>query len=490
MATINENNSSKMNITNDYFVNYEPVEKNAFAEFIREKRKEYNEDNGEELTTKDLGTMIGIKYEMFRKILNQEKPTKKRDCIIAICVALQLLPGEIDEALGLYQYMPGLDEENPRDNFIIKQTSGNYNFTVSDLNRVLIQRGFPGLDIQDKRDGKKKSKDINDGCSPYKVMELKVRTPVDSEYYYGDPYNSLCTKYSPSNCKCVGDMIIRDEKNNKYIHLIASTDGYLASQIIKEEAFKKTYDTLDETGNYKNYFIELLNTTKIEKHHLLCIINDTKNYYQRTSARLIGDSICVFTEMFNYSIPELNEYFVLTLSNKKYQLHVYEKSAFMQYYLLNDYKKTYGLDVIYPKETYDSLEQINQLINNADTQSEDVVKLKMRRNAFNSLKSQVDELYVKLKEEKEFIQNLDYIYDNPLETLRYYQIEDDFECKYDEVYGEISGSLDEKIYNSSDGSEIVITLNDVYKAFKYGFPNIEEICRIKATYGSIDSVLQ
>ena len=92
-----------INITKDYAVDYEPVDKNAFAKFIREKRKEYNDDNGEELSTNDLGKMIGIKYEMFRKILNQEKPTKKRDCIIAICVALQLLPGEIDEALGLYQ---------------------------------------------------------------------------------------------------------------------------------------------------------------------------------------------------------------------------------------------------------------------------------------------------------------------------------------------------------------------------------------------------
>ena len=143
-----------INITKDYAVDYEPVEKNAFAKFIREKRKEYNDDNGEELSTNDLGEMIGIKYEMFRKILNQEKPTKKRDCIIAICVALQLLPGEIDEALGLYQYMPALDMYNPRDGFIVAQISGDTHISVQELNNRLIQRGFPGLDVQDKRDGK------------------------------------------------------------------------------------------------------------------------------------------------------------------------------------------------------------------------------------------------------------------------------------------------------------------------------------------------
>lgn len=479
-----------IDITHDYSVDFEPVEKKAFAQFIREKRKEYNEDNGEEISTRDLGTMIGIKYEMFRKILNQEKPTKKRDCIIAICVALQLLPGEIDEALGLYQYMPALDKYNPRDSFIMAQITGNGGITVKELNDRLLQRGFPGLDIQDKRDGKTKSENTVPISLPFKVMEMKVRTPIDADYYYGDQYNSLCTTYDPSRCKSTGDMILGDLRKKKYIHLIADTDGYRSAKVIKDDLFPTSFKSLDETGEYKNYFIELENAIGIEKHRLLGILNDTRNYQKRTSAILLGDSICVFTEQFNYVIPELNEYYVLAFSAGHYKLYVYDQSAFMFWYLSKEsYSLYFGNNPPEPKEIYNSIESLDVLINDKEKFSDDYIHYRMRKNAFRRLLPDVDELYQKIKDEKEFIQNLDYIFDNPADVLRYYELEKDFECKYDEEYGEICDSLDSKTYSLSDGGEITITLEDIYKAFKFGFPSIEEICRIKAQYGSIDSVL-
>ncbi|MGN9173971.1 hypothetical protein ACTM9N_14310 [Lachnospiraceae bacterium HCP1S3_A8] len=485
-----DSQSSKINITKDYSVDYEPIEKTAFAEFIREKRKEYNEDNGKEISTSELGTMIGIKYEMFRKILNQEKPTKKRDCIIAICVALQLLPGEIDEALGLYQYMPALDKDNPRDGFITSQIIGSPGLTVSELNQRLIQRGFPGLDIHDKRDGKKKNSSDVTIDLPYKVIELKVCTPIDSDYYYGDQYNSLSTKYSPFNCRCTGDMLLGDPKRKKSIHLIASTDGYMASQIYKIDDSPKSYKSLEETGDFKNYFIELINAVNIEKRRLLSILDDTKNYQCRTSARLIGDSICIFTEEYNYSIPEMNEYYLLTLSNGKYQLKVFDRSAFMHYYLSEEgFLRFYGFDNLSAKETYDSIEEIDKLIEKTDKCSEEIIKYRMRKRAFIRLQPHVDELYSSLKAGTEYINNLEYIYDNPADTLRYYHIEHDFECVYDEECGEICNSLEEKSYTLPDGRKVTITLDDIFTAFKFDFPSIEEICRIKATYGAVDAVL-
>lgn len=484
-------NGHTINITKDYSVDYEPVEKNAFAEFIREKRKEYNEDNGEEISTSDLGTMIGIKYEMFRKILNQEKPTKKRDCIIAICVALQLLPGEIDEALGLYQYMPALDEYKPRDGFIMAQITANNGITVSELNDRLLQRGFPGLDVQDKRDGKKKTATTIPVNLPFKVMEMKVRTPIDTDYYYGDQYNSLCTTYDPSRCKSTGDMILADSRRKRYIHLVASTDGYRSARIIKGDPLTTSFKSLDETGDYKNYFIELDNAINIEKQRLLRILDDTKNYQKRTSAKFADDSICIFTEQFNYLIPELNEYYIVTLSEGKYTLYVYNHSAFMSWYLSNDqYSAIFGNNAPTPKETYDSLESLDTLIDIEKKNSDKYIHYRMRRNAFKRLIPDVDDLLQKIKDEKEFIQNLDYIFDPPIDVLRYYELEEDFECKYDEEYGEISDCLDFKTYSLPDDTEIVITLDDIYKAFKLGFPGIEDICRIKAQYGSVESVLK
>ena len=90
-------------------------------------------------------------------------------------------------------------------------------------------------------------------------------------------------------------MILGDPRRKKYIHLIANTDGYRSAKVIKDEPWPTPFESLDDTGDYKNYFIELENAISIEKHRLLDILNDTRNYQKRTSAIFSGDSICIFT---------------------------------------------------------------------------------------------------------------------------------------------------------------------------------------------------
>lgn len=286
------NEGATNEVVRDYTSELKPISPKEFTRFIKEKRLEYNEDNGKELSTDDLGTILGIKYEMFRKILNQQKPTKKRDCIIAICVALNLLPGEIDEALNLYQYMPALDLQNPRDKFIFTQINGDNRITVEELNRRLLQYGFPGLDIYDKRKGDHSEKPLIEGL-PYKILKMEVRTPIEGDYYYGDPYDSLSTIYDPGMYRCIGDMYIEDEKERKGVHLIATSEGSLSAYIYGKDYSIETYHSLDEAGLFKEYFIELQNTIAIEKKRLLSIVNDTRNYKERLSAKLMDDCVCI-----------------------------------------------------------------------------------------------------------------------------------------------------------------------------------------------------
>lgn len=483
--------STNMDITREFSVDYAPIDKKRFAKYIKDKREENNEETGQEMSTRDLGTLVGIDYEMFRKILNQQKPTKKRDCIIAICVALDMTPGEIDEALGLYQYMPALDEENPRERFIKAQIVHDYKIPVAELNKRLIQFGFPGLDIQDKRSGKKKnSKGDAIVKLPYKVLELKVHTPIDSDYYYGDPYDSLCTTYAPSRCRSNGDMLIGDSSKKEYYHLTASSDGYMSSSIYRSGDLPTSYKSLEECGIFKDYFIELHNTLALEKERLLSILKDTKNYQHRASARLIDDSIFVFCEEFNYIMPELNEYYVMSYSSGKYILRVYNESAFMNYYLVSEeYNKYYGDCQPEPTETYESLEQIEQLLSSAEKNSPDNVRYRMRKKAYERIKPSIEELLSDIKTGRKYIQNLNAIYDYPEDALRYYDVEVAFQCTYDEEYGEINGCSDSADFSTETGTTISITTQDIYKAFEYGFPSITEICRIKELYGSIEAVL-
>ncbi len=480
--------NKSVTVTKDFDVEYSPRDKNAFSKYIKEKRVEFNDENGKNISTKELGKMVGIDYEMFRKILNQQKPTKKRDCIIAICVALQLLPGEIDEALNLYQYMPALDEQNPRDMFIMEKLKAHV--TVAGLNAALIKTGFPGLDIQDKRNGNKKKDSVTiKHPATCKIMEMKVRTPV-AEYYHGDPYDSLCTLYDPYNYKETGDMVIKDIKNKKYVHLVASNDGTIFSEDLNGEWNHKNYKNLDEAGEYKSFFQELQHAVMLERKRLLNILNDTRNYQVRTSARLIEDEICVFSERFNYSLPEMNEYYLMRLSKGKYKLFVYNESAFMSWYLSEKtFKACYGGSIPKAIETYESVQQIEQLLADKDRYSDDTIKLQMRKRAFESLQKNVDDMYEGLKNGKILIQSLDYIYDNPYDVLRYYNLEKDYECKYDEEYPEIIGCLPSKEYYLPGGGRVDVTLEDIQHAFELGYESIEQICELKAKLGSVEAVL-
>ena len=74
-----------------------------FQEFIKSHRKKLKGSDGKPLSTEELSEKIGIDYELFRKIINKTKPTKNRDCIIAICALLHINSYETDKALYLYR---------------------------------------------------------------------------------------------------------------------------------------------------------------------------------------------------------------------------------------------------------------------------------------------------------------------------------------------------------------------------------------------------
>lgn len=484
------NTKNTITIKNNYTIDNTDYT-NTFANFIKEKRECYNELYGYELSTRDLAKLVGIKYEVFRKILNQQKPTKKRDCIIAIGIVLKLLPGEIDEALNLYQYMPSLDKNNPRENFIQSQIINNKTLTIAELNQQLIQRGFPKLDVHNSRDNSSIKNDVKlNNTLSYKILKVQTQIPVD--YFFGDQYDSLCTQYSPSRFICSGDMLLEQIKTKKHIHLKADCKGYLSSQIINNEnsIFPTKYNSLDESGDYKCYFVELCSTVFKERQKILNMLNDTRNYQKRISAKLLGDHIEIFSEEFNYCAPELSEYYLMTYSNGNYNLYVYNESVFMYKYLSKaDYLSYYESKSFKATEHYHSLDDINNKLKHVSAYSDYEFCLNMRKKAFIKLKDNIDKFYTKLQNRTIFIQNLEYIYDNLTYVLRYYKVEHKYNCVQDKEYGELVNLSDSAVFNLNNGDSITITFNDICRAFELGFSDIEEICTIKAKLGSIDSVL-
>ncbi len=138
------------------------IQKNDFAKFIREKRREYNEMHQQQLSTRKIARILGMSESSFPKVLNRERPTKHRDVVIAIGLVLELLPGEVSEALRLY-CMPELEdprklsgEEVDRDKFLSNLMIGNNSrklcSSIHKVNELLKEAGFRTLTIEPKAD--------------------------------------------------------------------------------------------------------------------------------------------------------------------------------------------------------------------------------------------------------------------------------------------------------------------------------------------------
>ena len=130
--------------------------------------------------------MTDVSYEVFRKYINKEKPTERRDCIIAICAVLGATAAETND--GLYYY--GMDELVrgwKRDEALIELIGNDEKpRTVEEINDGLIERGFEELDIiHHKGRPKAAAKKIK---FPYKLKRKKVEIPeidyTDEELHF------------------------------------------------------------------------------------------------------------------------------------------------------------------------------------------------------------------------------------------------------------------------------------------------------------------
>lgn len=467
-------------------------EEKSFSQFIKEKRKlEKGQSNNKNITTRELASRLSIDYEMFRKILNMNKPTKKRDCIIAICAALRLDSEETNEALLLYQYMPTLDTNNPRDDLLIEILEEQLSnpLTIEDINQRLIRNGYPELDIIDHRPIEKAASERKD--SPLKLIKKQVRTFSD-DLFFGNQYESLDTQYDTLRYRCVADMWLEDEFNKKSYNLSTGTDGsYSHYTYSKEEGISdiKTYKTPYESSIFKDYFLELEAMSKREHKKMLSILNDTKNYQVRIGANILNDKLHVFVETYNYTVPELNEYYFFEYINNNYRLSVFNRSVFMNSYLSPEkYTELYGSNTTTPLIVYSSLEEIEKL--KANSNHDGIHLLRYRNHMFKRLQNQVDTLLTDLRERRVFVRNLDYIYDDRDRVCSYFGVENEFQCISDSEYEDMmSAGIYHFDFALSDQSLVTITLDDLYYAFELGFNNIDEICRVKKCLGSIQSII-
>ena len=74
------------------------------------------------------------------------------------------------------------------------------------------------------------------------------------------------------------------------------------------------------------------------------------------------------------------------------------------------------------------------------------------------------------------IRNLKEIYDNELDVLSYYKVEEAFQCSYDPEYGEIDGTdLDKESFSLPGDMQVELSVDDLFAGFTLGLSTIEEV---------------
>lgn len=455
-----------------------PYEKLDFSRFIKQKQKE------REITTRELANLVGISYGVFSKIINREKPTKKRDLIIIICYLLHLEQYEYDDALDRYS-MPIINEHDERDSYLYNTLLNDPNLSLDDINSLLIHQGLSPLDLHNKRNtNNSKATNIEKEFEEFHESEIQIKY----DYIFSDQYNSLSTIYSPQNYQVGGTSYLRRIKTNKkiIIHIDEENNLYLQK---KNNHYHLVKDIDKSNILYSNY-TSLLSKIEKERKTLLDILNDTKNYGCRSSANYTNNHIVIFSEDFNYSIPELNEYYTVEYYDNIYHYKIYKTSAFMSLYLSDkEYTKTFNRKIPKAFEEYTSIDDIAKVKDKKTKYGMQFVPYKSRERIFRLLKQNVDNIRSDLINRNIFIQNIDYIYDYPEEVFRFYKIEKDFQCEYDKIYGEITSSSDSATFSLPNGKKVEINKKDVFRGFELGINNINDICMIIDRYGSIDSLL-
>lgn len=451
------------------------VDKKAFSIFFKDQLKKLNEKSSQKITKKDIAQKLGITDEMFRKIVNKEKPTKKRDCIIAICIALDLQTSETNEGLQAYGFNELLDQDNDRDLLIMETIDQNaYDHISNDIDKIneALRKCFlPELDIMNHR--KEVPKSIK-RTYPYKLIKKWMRsfceTPLPKAfdkyklkllYNFGrnNKYPPLRKRYL-NPCDVEAGMELKDKEKRMVLKAYSSgslfLDIYTDSKYIP---FQILNPALEETGELRSCFEELIETACNELRKSDLVYKDTKNFGHRISAKVIDNDLHVFMEEFNNKIPIRNEYYLMDYCNGDYTMSVSHDSGFMRKYLSKEeYEKKYGLVPYKPIKEYKALEDIEyfQVIKEKDDENPysglAYSLYRWRCNYFSTMKNEIDDFIKMLKKGREYIEYPGIYKKWPYDVIDDFCVAKEFDCKYvpNKDYVKRKKNIDERFETAKD----------------------------------------
>ena len=468
--------------------------KSKFVKFYNKSRKRVLSKDGRAVSTKQLAFQMGIGYAQFRKIIYMQRPTSKRDFIIALCALLYLNAHDTNQALSLYFDENCQLDANSDDRSLIGFLDAEHNtceterelISIDDLNFKLIKKQIPPLHIINHRAVTKRYTDEIRRSSPYDLLDKQTECHAD-ELLYGDPYDSLETLYWLDRYHITARMWLDDCDHKKVYRLEYDSTGDLIQFESSEKGSEShVYNSIDNTGVFYDCFKELQRMVMAEKQRMANVLNDTRNYRERKSARIIEGELHVFYETFNYCIPELGEYFFMDYVNGQYTLYITCQSRFMRPYLdTQEYRSMYGNVPDVNNCQYTSLQELEAAVKNARPERKKITQLYIR--AYKKAQEEINCLIESLRTGVVFIRNLDSIYDNQYDVLSYYQVVLDYQCICNDKVGEIIDvGVDSVPFTLTNGQIVELSVNDLIQGFQLGLDSIDKVGALKQRKNSLD----
>lgn len=456
----------------------------SFSEMVHKYIDDNKDGAGAVQGMRDLAARIGIDYESFRKMVNRRRPVKERDFVVGVAAVLGMSSLETIDAIKAYNPCMGTFDidNNERDKFLVERLDwhpGENRIEV--LDSMLQLNHFPPLEIPGRKD-----KPVE---YPYKMLKKGVTSACDFTYQT-DPYDSLETEYQPQNYKVYAWMLL--DAGNRGYRLTVDDSAYSVERIpALNGEWLMNYKSPAESGEFMTCFEQLQDMKDREIRRLCGYLFDTRNYaggdYQgRYSAEFRNGGLHVYYEKYNYTIPELNEYYMMEYIDGTFRLSVSNGSRFM--FLKagdEDCRNFFGKKDPRVTESYTSEEEIEAAFLDKKSQRDpDYVRL--RRGAYRTMRKKVEDIVRDLRDRKQFIRHLNYIWDDEDRVCQYYEVEKEYGCWEDEC--EMIAEKDSAEFTNDEGKVVTVTLAELKRAFELGYHDLHEILEAKNRRGSVDNI--
>ncbi len=444
------------------------------VEKIRERRKKKIGGVVGRFTRSTLAEIISIDLSALTKIINGLQRTKKRDLIIALCVALELSYEETNQALRLYG-MASLNSSDRRD-LLIGQALRD-KLSVAELNTALNKHGFPVLNIQ--RSVKEEEPYYPLNSTDYEEVSVRI---IPYCIAGDDVECDLNNRYSPSNFDYYGEMEIREKRENgaRYQIALEKGSGYVISRqdgsswtpIFSDEYIEQHVRGIDECED-----VNLLDAvTRLKEYidrraeYVVEMCDDTRNYNCRLNAVNDNGTLLLYGETFNYDSPELCEYLQLEASSTGCIFTVSNSSRFLNRYLGDErWRQFYQKKLSPVTHSFHSLNEI--------TSSE-------WKKRFQILLDSAQDLLQQLRERKLFLYNVRSWLDFE-QLMKSFDAVEAFECYWPDDCPDMDHRKDQII--GSDGNPV--TIDDLIRAAELGIASIDELCAIRTRCGSLENFI-